>query len=141
MSDRHTSGPLEVVVDEQSHARMDAPTLCIQTVARDDDGAHIAFAFNDAEANARLLAAAYTSYDAHCGARAVKCAEEDLLGEALEACKATLAYIQKLPLSAALLHDASPAEQAVIEAITSLGDLIRQLAAVIAKATREGTEG
>ena len=37
--------------------------------------------------NARLLAAAYTSYDKHCGERAVECAEVDLLGELLIVCK------------------------------------------------------
>jgi hypothetical protein len=36
------------------------------------------------EGNARLLAAAYTSYDKHCGPNAIACAEGDLLGEALE---------------------------------------------------------
>ena len=41
-------------------------------------------------ANARLLCRAYNSYDKHCGARAVKCAEDDLLGQALEACKRIL---------------------------------------------------
>jgi hypothetical protein len=35
--------------------------------------------------NARLIAAAYTSYDRHCGERAVGAAEADLLGQALEA--------------------------------------------------------
>lgn len=39
------------------------------------------------EGNARLLAAAYTSYDKHCGPRAVECAEGDLLGELLAICK------------------------------------------------------
>lgn len=37
-----------------------------------------------AKSNARLLSAAYTSYDKHCGERAVGCAEGDFLGEALE---------------------------------------------------------
>ena len=37
------------------------------------------------EANARLLAAAYTSYDRNCGQAAVDAAEQDLLGEALAA--------------------------------------------------------
>lgn len=37
--------------------------------------------------NGRLLTAAYTSYDKHCGANAVECAEDDLLGELLEVCK------------------------------------------------------
>jgi hypothetical protein len=39
----------------------------------------------DGRLNARLFAAAYTSYDKHCGPRAVECAEADLLGEALKA--------------------------------------------------------
>lgn len=35
----------------------------------------------ECDANARLIAASATSYDKHCGARAIECAEEDLLGE------------------------------------------------------------
>ena len=35
----------------------------------------------------RLILAACGSYDVHCGIRAVECAEEDLLGRALEALK------------------------------------------------------
>lgn len=38
--------------------------------------------------NARLLCASYNSYDKHCGPRAIECAENDLLGDLLEACKA-----------------------------------------------------
>lgn len=41
--------------------------------------------------NARLLAAAYSSYDKHCGPRAVECAEADLLGEALGRIQSRLA--------------------------------------------------
>lgn len=37
------------------------------------------------KAEARLLAAAYTSYDKHCGPKAVQMAEEDLLGQLIEA--------------------------------------------------------
>lgn len=37
--------------------------------------------------NARLLAAAFNSYDKHCGDRAIECAEGDLLGELIEACR------------------------------------------------------
>lgn len=44
-------------------------------------------------ANARLLAAAYTSYDKHCGPRAVECAEGDLLGELIGALKALVLCI------------------------------------------------
>jgi hypothetical protein len=47
--------------------------------------------------NARLLAAAFTSYDAHCGQYAVACAEEDLLGEALEACRKLIDAIDNCP--------------------------------------------
>ena len=36
-------------------------------------------------ANAHLIAAAYNSYDKHCGPNAIACAEGDLLGEALAA--------------------------------------------------------
>lgn len=40
------------------------------------------------EANARLLTAAFNSYDKHFGPRAVEAAEADLLGEALELLRA-----------------------------------------------------
>jgi len=46
------------------------------------------------ETDARLLAAAYTSYDKHCGERAVECAEGDLLGELLHACEETLRDVE-----------------------------------------------
>lgn len=46
--------------------------------------------------NFRLLTAAYTSYDKHCGARAVECAEADLLGEALGALRKLL-VLTKMP--------------------------------------------
>jgi hypothetical protein len=39
------------------------------------------------EANARLIVAACNSYNKHYGPRAVECAEDDLLGELLKACK------------------------------------------------------
>lgn len=51
------------------------------------------------EANARLIAAACNSYDKHCKGRAVECAEGDLLGELLAACKSGL------ELLLAALHD------------------------------------
>lgn len=83
----HTSGPLKVstdpelpgavVVDSKGRMVCDAnifgPNLPLQEV---DMG------------RARLLAAAYTSYDRHCGVNAVDCAEADLLGELLAVCKA-----------------------------------------------------
>jgi len=46
----------------------------------------------ETEGNARLFAAAFNSYDKHCGVRAVECAEGDLLGELLEACKLVCAH-------------------------------------------------
>ena len=39
------------------------------------------------DANSRLIVAAVNSYGKHCGERAVECAEADLLGELLEACR------------------------------------------------------
>jgi hypothetical protein len=44
----------------------------------------------ETEGNARLIASACTSYGRHCGARAVECAEGDLLGELIEAAKARI---------------------------------------------------
>lgn len=45
------------------------------------------------DGNARLLAAAYTSYDKHCGPNAIAAAEADLLGEALEALEYLVAQL------------------------------------------------
>ena len=64
-------------------------------------------------ANARLLAAAYNSYDKHCGPRAVECAEADLLGEALAACEA-LAAAEEYEDLGRVYHDAMPKAAAVI---------------------------
>ena len=89
--DTHTPGPL--VVDAQGglpiyiNAGADELARPVAEVNSLEDGID-----NDARrveqaANARLLTAAFNSYDRHCGSRAVKCAERDLLGELLEAHK------------------------------------------------------
>ena len=72
--------------------------------------------------NARLLAAAYTSYDKHCVANAVECAEGDLLGQALEALQNAVLIMQEAGY--AEQHDRNLA----LEAIQRGG-------AVLAKAT------
>ena len=82
MSEKHTPGPWEVVDDPQSTWIM----------ARDLNVAQVYSGLNcppeeEAKPNSRLIAAAVNSYDKHCGERAVECAEADLLGELLEACK------------------------------------------------------
>ncbi len=81
MSEQHTPGPLKVVeTPTELHLRADPSGLiAIVSWERRDD------------ANAHLLAAAYTSYDKHCGPRAVELAEADLLGQALEVCRRGLA--------------------------------------------------
>lgn len=56
------------------------------------------------KANARLMAAAYTSYDKHGGANAVALAEADHYGAALDALRAIVAY--QTPLPAGLLEQA-----------------------------------
>lgn len=80
---KHTPGPLGA--RELSKGRLSlycgGRFVCgIET----SDLAHVA---SEDRANADLICSAYTSYDKHCGVRAIECAEADLLGEALEACK------------------------------------------------------
>ena len=84
---KHTPGPL-VTVDVR---RKDGgyPYVMLRNGPTDNDRvvAHVLYLGQQEHANARLLAAGFTSYDKHCGPRAVECAEGDLLGELLEACK------------------------------------------------------
>ena len=102
MSEKHRPGPLSL--DEFPHSGDDPATKLITSqdagigVAEVLGGyqARTSNAWSDAdEATGRLLAAAYTSYDRHCGARAVGCAERDLLGTLLDACEATLELFDK----------------------------------------------
>lgn len=91
---KHTPGPLTITVC----ARLAGEPCLIDgpdgdPVAQTEDHGH---SIPEQHANARLLAAAYTSYDRHCGPRAVECAEADLLGRALEACEAALKWIDGL---------------------------------------------
>ena len=51
---------------------------------------------DDCEADARLLIAAYNTYDKHCGQRAIECAEQDVLGELLAALKKSQVAIDEL---------------------------------------------
>ena len=84
MKATHTAGPLttfargmgdtEIVVAVGSRKAGRVVAECMFRSAL--DGAEF-------QANARLLAAAFNSYDKHCGPRAVECAEGDLLGELL----------------------------------------------------------
>ena len=95
MSTKHTPGPLEYNADE----------LAIMAPVVPGDWGHgrfkivllkeTMFGINPTE-DARLLAAAYTSYDKHCGVNAVECAEGDLLGEALEACRRSIQKFEEV---------------------------------------------
>lgn len=86
---QHTPGPLAIFsFDDDGHAFLMAPGA--------DGGVFVANAGGDnVEMNKRLLAAAYTSYDKHCGPRAVECAEADLLGEALKALRGVIAVADR----------------------------------------------
>ncbi len=77
----HAPGPLHIRDDWHlfSAERMIANARGEESTSRTET--------EEARACARLLAAAYTSYDKHCGPRAVECAEGDLLGELLDACR------------------------------------------------------
>jgi len=90
---KHTRGPLKVVTNADGIVDIYAEAYDGFPVASHIDG-HDWHAGDNVTpsviANAHLLAAAYTSYDKHCGERAVECAKSDLLGELLEACEAAL---------------------------------------------------
>lgn len=81
---QHTPGPLETNKEDdwrdgydiKSNQRADF----IATVHQHETP-------EETEFNTRLLAAAYNSYDKHCGTNAVECAEGDLLGDLIKACK------------------------------------------------------
>ncbi len=78
----------------------------------------------------RLRLAAYESYQKHCGPRAVECAEGDLLGKALEACKAASDCLRLLPV---VFHVA----QAQGELVIMCERALREITVVIAKAKGE----
>lgn len=73
------------------------------------------------EPNAKLLAAAYTSYDKHCGPRAVECAEADLLGEALAAIRAVAPYLKMLSDEGYIAESDREAARAVLAKASGAG--------------------
>ena len=81
----HTKGPLAVVSDETVTIRdkQDGGVASLGWLTSRNAGPRRSEA--EVHANAKLLRAAYNSYDMHCGNRAVEAAEADLLGQALEA--------------------------------------------------------
>lgn len=104
MESRHTPGPLKVGNCDlyvEGDASSDHDDIVIAALGqagsfRSHEYSVIKGHKPEGKANARLLAAAYTSYDKHCGPRAIECAEGDLLGEALEACRKAEALIKDM---------------------------------------------
>lgn len=86
---KHTPGPLRVGHDGDSLLIVRSGLVPVALVR---DG--FSRTGDEIEGTARLFAAAYTSYDKHCGERAVECAEGDLLGELLHACEETLREVE-----------------------------------------------
>lgn len=85
----HTRGPVEIetVKTQIGHAhKISGCNACLYVDNRDKNS--IDQKTVTALQNARLLTAAYNSYDKHFGPRAVEAAEADLLGEALELLRA-----------------------------------------------------
>ena len=80
---KHTPGPLRLLGDQLcvpytfNQPGYDATLTVHQAVAE----------VITTREDARLLGAAYNSYDEHCGEHAVECAENDLLGKLLETCR------------------------------------------------------
>ena len=104
VSTTHTRGVLEVVT-ANGYAigvgiRISAVSIWsgFKMVANTITDSHTEGDQEEITANARLLAAAYNSYDKHCGDRAVECAEGDLLGEALEALRKLRDAVAKEPV-------------------------------------------
>lgn len=101
---QHTRGPLKYQRDGRSDAMMGKkgwnpkdPKQCghciygeHHRVARLPDAVSELRPEAETVDTAILLAAAYTSYDKHCGDRAVECAEADLLGELADVLRALL---------------------------------------------------
>lgn len=86
---KHTPGPLMAVGNFLGTDEEDS-----QTIGYTDDHRNRHRRNSDGQiANACLLAAAYSSYDKHCGDRAIECAEGDLLGESLKVLEAFLPYL------------------------------------------------
>ena len=96
----HTRGPLigphygnESVSCNCRYILCDTLMGCVATIQTSDDFDESDAYRNEypppeeAAGNGRLLTAAFNSYDRHCGENAVKAAEEDLLGKALQALK------------------------------------------------------
>ncbi|API60549.1 hypothetical protein BSL82_15700 [Tardibacter chloracetimidivorans] len=75
---QHTPGPLGVTDEGDISSPKGRIAICNTLMVADCPQ-------EEWEGNARLLAAAYTSYDKHFGPNAIAAAEADLLGEALEA--------------------------------------------------------
>lgn len=113
---KHTPGPLFVNYDHKPYGvgpkRVD-PTSRLNLPLGHVFRCHVKGHLSEQKANARLIAASYNSYDKHCGKRAVKCAESDLLGELLEACKAALNELTDI-------HRANPDEPISLAVINQL---------------------
>ncbi len=91
MSTKHTPGPLRISLTGYS-IKSDDPDNTIVAVVQGGSSA-TAETVKRWLPCADLLTHAYNSYDKHCGEKAVECAEEDLLGQALEALKRTRSFI------------------------------------------------
>jgi hypothetical protein len=128
--DKHTRGPLRRCGQDQGgcicraiwSTTADRPIAIVEQKPEDWSP----LSDEEADDNCRLVAAAYSSYDKHCGKYAVQCAEEDLLGEALEACKLARNTIanHRIPQTAA---------DAAIQIHLQLGPCLEKLNAVLAK--------
>lgn len=125
---RHTPGPAWT---EHSHTDANGngyySVLCGDKSEYAEAGDVVILADKIPKENARLLTAAYTSYDKHCGPRAVECAEGDLLGEALELLRDINLATPVYPEHTNIIH------------VTSSG--IKRIRAVLAKASGEAVGG
>jgi hypothetical protein len=86
---QHTGGPLVTTKIDCESGWVDI----LATDGRHDDLPVGSTRHGAAEANARLLVAAFNSYDKHFGPNAIAAAEADLLGEALELLRQHRDYI------------------------------------------------
>ena len=80
----HTPGPWKIIKPGHLHADS-SPFLCVEI---DEEEFYSTSELKPDDA--QLIVHSANSYDRHCGANAVQMAEEDLLGQALEALKEVL---------------------------------------------------
>lgn len=134
-----TRGEQRILWPNQSEGRFGTPwnieadggrviVALAQQVPRDDAKRSVR------HANARLLAAAYTSYDRACGPRAIEAAESNLLADALTALEKLFALVEDGDLVRSTATDGdAPAD--LLRQGMKIATALKETDAVLARAT------